>query len=136
MNMWSSFEPSTLITLSILVPLMGAFLVLITGKTPNLREAVTLITSIALFSIVVAITDNTFNGIAMQTVWVEVLPALSIAFHVEPLRVLFAVVASFLWIITSISIQDADIVSPQSLIQFFKMDTPCFEELYQALQTS
>ena len=56
MNLWHSIEPSQLICLSILVPLVGALLVVATGKSPNLREAITLITALVLFSIVLAIT--------------------------------------------------------------------------------
>jgi len=102
MNLWQSVDPSQLITLSILVPFIGALLVIATGKIPNLREAVTLTTAVILFSIVLAITDHTFNDVAMQLNVVEIFPGLTIAFEVEPLGVLFALVASFLWIITSV----------------------------------
>ena len=37
MNLWQGLEPSQLITLSIVVPMMGSLLVAATGKTPNLR---------------------------------------------------------------------------------------------------
>ncbi len=102
MNLWQGLEPSTLISLSILVPFIGAILVIITGKTPNLREAVTLTTAVILFTLVLAITDNTFNGVALELDMVELFPYLHIYFEVEPLGVLFALVASFLWIVTSI----------------------------------
>ena len=59
MNLWQGVAPSTLILLSIIVPFIGALLVIATGKKPNLREAVTLTTATILFTIVLAITDNT-----------------------------------------------------------------------------
>lgn len=102
MNLWQGVEPSQLISLSILMPLVGALLVIITGKIPNLREAVTLTTATVLFTIVLAITDHTFKGVEMHLPLVELFPGLGISFNVEPLGVLFALVASFLWIITSI----------------------------------
>lgn len=102
MNLWQGVEPSQLISLSILMPLVGALLVIITGKIPNLREAVTLTTATILFTIVLAITDHTFKGVEMHLPLVELFPGLGISFNVEPLGVLFALVASFLWIITSI----------------------------------
>lgn len=102
MNLWSALDPSSLITLSILIPLMGAGLVLVTGKSPNLREAVSITTGIILFTVVLSITDHTFNNQAMQSNWLELFPELEIAFSVEPLGVIFALVASFLWIITTI----------------------------------
>ncbi|QBY04079.1 monovalent cation/H+ antiporter subunit D family protein [Thalassotalea sp. HSM 43] len=102
MNLWQGVEPSQLISLSILVPLVGALLVISTGKIPNLREAVTLTTATILFTVVLAITDYTFQGVEMHLQLVEIFPGLGISFDVEPLGVLFALVASFLWIITSI----------------------------------
>jgi multicomponent Na+:H+ antiporter subunit D len=102
MNLWQNVDPSQLIVLSIIVPLVGALLVIITGKSPNLREAVTLAISAILFSVVLAITDLIFQGVALKLDVIELFPGLGISFEVEPLGVLFALVASFLWIITSI----------------------------------
>ena len=102
MNLWQALEPSQLIALSIVVPFIGALLVIATGRFPNLRETVTLLTAVILFSIVLAITDYTFNGVALKSDLIEIFPGLGISFDVEPLGVLFALVASFLWIVTSI----------------------------------
>lgn len=102
MNIWSALDPSHLINLTILVPLIGAALVVILRKHPNLREAASIITAVILFTLVLAIADNTFNQVDMVTSWVALLPNLDIAFSVEPLGVQFALVASFLWIITTI----------------------------------
>jgi len=102
MNLWSALEPSQLINLTIIVPLIGAALVVLLGKQPNLREAASILTSIVLFTLVLAVTDNTFSNVSMATSWITLLPGLEIAFLVEPLGVLFALVASFLWIITTI----------------------------------
>ncbi|OUS23493.1 cation:proton antiporter [Gammaproteobacteria bacterium 45_16_T64] len=102
MNLWQGVEPSQLITLSILVPLVGALLVIATGKIPNLRESVTLTTAAILFSIVLAITDYIFIGTELRLDVIEIFPGLGISFEVEPLGVLFALVASFLWIVTTI----------------------------------
>ncbi len=102
MNIWSAFEPSQLINFTIIVPLIGAALVLLLGKQPNLREAASITTAVVLFTLVLAVTDNTYNNVGMETTWVTLLPGLEVAFSVEPLGVLFALVASFLWIITTI----------------------------------
>ena len=102
MNIWSTLDGSTLINLSILIPLIGAGLVIATGKFPNLREAITLTTALLLLSIVLTITHHEFDGQSLSTQWIEIFPGISLAFDVEPLGVLFAVVASFLWIVTSI----------------------------------
>lgn len=102
MNIWQSVEPSQLIGLSIVLPFVGALLVIAAGRIPNLREAITLTTAAILFSIVLAITDHTFQGNELKLDIIELFPGLGISFHVEPLGVLFALVAGFLWIITSI----------------------------------
>ena len=102
MNFWQWVDPSQLIALSILVPFIGALAVIATGKYPNLREAVTLITATILFTIVLAITDYTFQGVELRLDVIEIFPNLGINFEVEPLGVLFALVASFLWIVTTI----------------------------------
>ena len=102
MNIWQWLEPSQLIPLSILVPFIGALLVQATGKIPNLREVVTLSTAIVLFSIVLAIYDYTLQGLVISFQVVELFPGLNIAFEVESLGVLFSLVASSLWIVTSI----------------------------------
>ena len=102
MNIWSAIEPSQLINLTIMVPLVGAALVLLLDKQPNLREAVSIATAVVLFTLVLAVTEHTFNQVDMVTSWVEPMPGMGIAFAVEPLGVLFALVASFLWIITTI----------------------------------
>ena len=102
MNLWQGIEPSQLISLSILLPFVGALLVIATGKSPNLRESVTLVTAIILFTIVLAIHDYTSQGLEIALQVIELFPGLSISFEVEPLGVLFALVASFLWIVTSV----------------------------------
>ncbi|TKB45459.1 proton-conducting transporter transmembrane domain-containing protein [Thalassotalea mangrovi] len=102
MNIWSALEPSQLINLSIIVPVIGAALLVFAGKRPNLRETVSIATAVILFTLVLGIADNTFNQVPMATTWVVLLSGLNIAFSVEPLGVLFALVASFLWIITTI----------------------------------
>lgn len=102
MNLWHWLEPSQLIILSIVLPFVGALLVIATGKYPNLRESMTLVTATVLFTVVLAITDNTFKDVEMSLDVIELFPGLGINFYVEPLGVLFALVASFLWIVTTI----------------------------------
>ncbi|GAA6135765.1 proton-conducting transporter membrane subunit [Oceaniserpentilla sp. 4NH20-0058] len=102
MNLWQGIDPSQLITLSIIIPFIGALLVVATGKYPNVRETVTLITAAILFSIVLSITDYLYKGVELSLEVIELFPGLGINFYVESLGVLFALVASFLWIVTSI----------------------------------
>ena len=102
MNIWQSLDPSMIIPLAIGLPLLGALLIALTGRWPNIRETVTLTTSVLLFSLVLALIDPIMSGVRPAQEWLELFPGLSIAFEIEPLGLLFALVASFLWIITTI----------------------------------
>jgi multicomponent Na+:H+ antiporter subunit D len=86
--------------LAVFVPLFGAVLIMLADRHPNLREGITLVTSLALFALVlrVAFGDDT----PVEITLIELLPGLSIALHNETLSILFASVASGLWIVTSI----------------------------------
>lgn len=91
-----------LIEAAILIPAVGAVLIGLSGRHPNLREAITLISSVSLFVVVAKIYSALNAGTLLQVEILEVVPGLSLAFAVEPLGMLFALVASFLWIVTSI----------------------------------
>ncbi|MCG8669253.1 MAG: monovalent cation/H+ antiporter subunit D family protein [Pseudomonadales bacterium] len=84
------------------VPLIGAFFIAITGKNPNLREGVTITTAIVLFLMVCTIAQNVWEGGRPEVLFAEPFPGIEIALSIEPLGMLFALIASFLWIITSI----------------------------------
>jgi len=92
----------TTILLTLIVPIVGAFLILATRRDPNLREAVSLITAATLFYLVTTLLPEVLDGIHPEYTLVEMFPGLAIAFKVEPLGMTFACIASFLWIITTI----------------------------------
>ena len=95
--------PSTLILAAIAAPLVGAILVLLTGKIPNLREGISTLTTLVTFAIVCMLLPEVMNGGEPGITLVEdVLPGVDISFHVEPLGMLYALVASGLWIVTSL----------------------------------
>ncbi len=91
-----------LIEAAILIPAVGAVLIGLTGRYPNLREAVTLVSAVSMFVIVWQIYLALNRGDILTVELLQVVPGLSLAFAVEPLGMLFALVASFLWIVTSI----------------------------------
>lgn len=95
--------PETAILTAIVLPLVGAVGILATRAAPNLREGVTLLTGIVLAYVVIAVILPVVNAGGQPEVKLnEMLPGLSIAFKVEPLGMIFACVASFLWVVTSI----------------------------------
>ena len=85
------------------LPLAGAALIRLAGEArPNLREAFTLLTAVAVFAALAPLTQAVLSGARPEYVLAEWLPGASLAFRLEPLGLLFALVASFLWIVTSI----------------------------------
>jgi multicomponent Na+:H+ antiporter subunit D len=91
-----------LILAALLIPLVGAIGIALAGKAPNLRESVTLATAAALLLCVAQLPDIVLGGSRPEIVLLEPLPGLPIAFRVEPLGMLFALIASGLWIVNSI----------------------------------
>ena len=93
---------STILWLTLAVPLAGAVVIAMLGRRPNLREAATLVTAATLFGLVVQLWLALQAGERPAVVLIETLPGLPLALAVEPLGMLFALVASFLWIVTSL----------------------------------
>jgi len=94
-------SPERLILLCMVVPAIGAALLPFFSRWPNLRETVTILTSLVLFGVVDGVRTDFFEGTRPVVELLEVLPGLSLSFQIEPLGMLFALVASGLWILTS-----------------------------------
>ena len=86
----------------VLVPLLGALAVVLAGSRPNLREAMSLGAGVVLLALVVRLLPRVLSGDWPATVLAEPIPGLSLAFSAEPLGVLFGLIASFLWIVTTV----------------------------------
>ena len=95
-------SPATLILLTILIPLAGAALIAVTGARPNLREGMTLATAGLLFATVIALVPGVAAGGRPEVTVIEMLPGLPLYFSVEPLGMLFGLIASGLWIVNSV----------------------------------
>lgn len=92
----------TLIILALLVPTVGAVLIWLTDWNRNVRETTTLVTAGLLFAIVLTILNRFMNGEQLATGSMQIVPGLEFGFRVEPLGMLFACIASGLWIVNSI----------------------------------
>jgi multicomponent Na+:H+ antiporter subunit D len=91
-----------LLGLTLTVPLAGAVLIAMSDRKPNQRETVTLVTAAALFGAVVALTPPVLAGERPYLELLDILPGIALAFRIEPLGMMFALIASFLWIVNSI----------------------------------
>lgn len=93
---------NTALILTLLTPLLGAVLIALTGRWPNLRETVTMVTALSLFALVIRVLIGLNAGEEIGVELFEVMSGVGIAFNTEPLSILFAMIASGLWVVTSV----------------------------------
>ena len=94
--------PEQAVLAALAVSLVGAALIALAGRSPNLRETVTLATALALLGCVLTLLPGVMEGGRPAVALFELLPGLEIALRVEPLGMLFALIASGLWIVNSL----------------------------------
>ena len=94
--------PEVSILSAILLPLLGAVGIVCTGRWPNLREAITITASLLTFAAVTTLIAPVMDGMRPGLSIIEVFPGVALAFEVEPLGMLYAVVAAGLWIPTGL----------------------------------
>lgn len=73
-----------------------------TGRWPNLRESLSVATAIALLVGVAGFIEPVTSGLRPSLTLFEVLPGIGLTFTLEPLGLLFALVASGLWALTTV----------------------------------
>ena len=96
-------SPEMTILSSLAIPLAGALAILLASRiSDNLREAMTLVTSIALAWNVWSLLPAIMAGERPEIILFEVIPGIEIGFAIEPLGMLFAALASGLWIVNSV----------------------------------
>ncbi len=93
---------ATMLQLSIILPILAALGIVATGRKPDLREGVTISTCLVLLYFTVNLYQGIKQGESINVQWWEILPGLQLSFNVEPLGMIFALIASFLWLITTV----------------------------------
>ena len=94
--------PHTALVVSLLLPIAFGPIIALCGSRPNLRDSITVVAGVLTFGTVCTLIPAVQSGgVAELNVW-EFVPGLSLSFHVEPLGMIFALVASGLWIVTSL----------------------------------
>ncbi|MBT3482064.1 MAG: monovalent cation/H+ antiporter subunit D family protein, partial [Opitutales bacterium] len=92
----TSFTP----VLACIVSLLAVLPIILLRSKPNLREGATFAAGILKFGLVVSMLPTILAGTTISyTLW-EIVPNLTIGFRVDGLGMLFALVASSLWIVT------------------------------------
>ncbi len=92
----------TLILITLLFPLLGVVGIIAARHHPDVREGVTLVTASLVAISVVIIANRFLNGEEFALSVAEPFPGITIAFKIEALGMLFALVAGLLWLVTSI----------------------------------
>ena len=91
----------TSIQVALALPVIATVLAALFGQRPNLREMCTLLSAGSLVLVVASLAPEVFAGGRPAVTLFAVMPGLAIAFQVEPLGMLFALVASSLWLVTT-----------------------------------
>lgn len=92
-----NFTNEQLIIISILLPLLASVLIVLADKKPNLRDGLSLITSLVLLATVLSLLPTVLAGNQPSVILLEIAPGLPVKFVLEPLGMLFACVAALLW---------------------------------------
>jgi multicomponent Na+:H+ antiporter subunit D len=85
--------------LALLVALSAAVLLMLSRKNPNIRELWSLIAAVAMFSIIASMIPTILAGNKIVFQIFNLLPGLSVTLRVDAFSMVFALVASSLWIL-------------------------------------
>ena len=86
--------------LALLAPLIGAGLVMAAGRRPNLREGCSFVAAATLFALTASLIPDIRAGRTLHYPLFQLLPGLSVTLRADAMSMIFAVSASFLWIVT------------------------------------
>jgi multicomponent Na+:H+ antiporter subunit D len=93
--------PETRMQLMLALPLLTAGSTVLFARRPNLREANQLLMGVLLFLAAAGLAGSVFHGDRPGVEFWELVPGFRLALRLEPLGMLFALVASGLWIATT-----------------------------------
>ncbi|MGY8996870.1 MAG: monovalent cation/H+ antiporter subunit D family protein, partial [Alphaproteobacteria bacterium] len=95
-------DPGWLALIAICIPLVGVVGILTTRRWPDVREGISLAAGSVLFCTVMTIAMAMDAGETVHLELARPLTGVTIALTVDSLGLLFAIVASFLWIVTTV----------------------------------
>jgi len=88
--------------LALLVSLLAAILIVLSGRRPNLREGWTLLAAVVKFGLGFSLLGDVMSGGIPAVTLFEISPGIGLALRVDALGLGFALSASLLWILTSV----------------------------------
>lgn len=96
------FQTSLLPLYAVLVSLAAVPLILMASRSPNLREGISLVAAAIKFLLVLLVLSAVQGGERLVVDLVEIAPGIKLSLAVDELGVYFALVASGLWILTTL----------------------------------
>ena len=87
--------------LSVLIPFVGSVFIILTRKKPNVRETCTLVTAFFMFFSVLSMISPILSGNTLHYTLFTFWPTVPIGFRVDGLGLVFGLVASVTWVLTS-----------------------------------
>jgi multicomponent Na+:H+ antiporter subunit D len=96
------FSPEASVIGALAAPFAAALIIPLFRDKPDAREAVTLVGALALFAFVVSLVPPVLAGERPSALSLAILPGVSFGFRVEPLGMLFGLIAATLWIVNSV----------------------------------
>ena len=87
---------------SIILPLLTTFGIIAANRHPNLREGVTIGSGLLLFYFILSLYSGLKSGQSIELHWGQLMPGLQLSFSIQPLGMIFALIASFLWLVTTL----------------------------------
>ena len=87
--------------IAMLFAVTGAVLVSLSGKHPNIRESWSVAAAVCMFAVIGSMVPEVMAGNVFKYQVFDILPGLSLTFRADAFSMIFAFVASFLWIVTA-----------------------------------
>ncbi|WP_335999487.1 cation:proton antiporter [Halorientalis halophila] len=97
----TEITPSLRPLAAVLVSAVAVVPILLSGRRPNVREAWTVLAALAKFGLVASMVPGVLSGTVYATRLGTFLPGVEFTLRADPLGLLFALLASLLWVITS-----------------------------------
>jgi multicomponent Na+:H+ antiporter subunit D len=94
--------PQLAILVALLLPIGACPVIALVGARPNVRDTISFIAGLLTFGTVLTLLPHVQSGVYPELSLFEILPGVGLAFQVEPLGILFGLVASGLWIVTGL----------------------------------
>ena len=86
---------------AVLVPAVGILAIVASRRNPNIREGSTILSALVTFGVVASLVPAALAGTPHVTRLGTLVPGIDITLRADPLGMIFALVASLLWLVTS-----------------------------------